>query len=126
MREEVETLIAETITKKISRPGTQEIECKFSFTEDHIPVGGSVSGNGLNIRWQLGPIEGEPNGAFFEDVLLALIEVIDFKSRVEGFKCDEDIKIKTRLETALENRLSRQKRREKEELLNTHKKEKEK
>lgn len=50
---------------------------------DGNPAGGVISGNGMTISWQNGPLgRGEsrrlPNGAFVEDVINAAISRIEF------------------------------------------------
>jgi hypothetical protein len=56
------------------------------------PAGGTSSGRGFTISWQNGPLgrgndRKEPNGAFVEDVLDAVIERIEFYQR-SRFKCE--------------------------------------
>jgi len=69
------------------------------------PAGGSVSGIGLNIKWQNGPLGRgldriEPNGAFVETVIAAAINRIQFY-QASKFTCRENAIALTHLETAL-------------------------
>jgi hypothetical protein len=69
------------------------------------PAGGSVSGIGLNIEWQNGPLGRgldriEPNGAFVETVIAAAINRIQFY-QAGKFNCRENAIALTHLETAL-------------------------
>jgi hypothetical protein len=69
------------------------------------PAGGNVSGVGLTITWQNGPLgrgpeRQEPNGAFVETVLAATLQRIQFYQ--EGrFKCRENAIAITKIEEAL-------------------------
>lgn len=70
------------------------------------PGGGVSSGRGISILWQRGPLgraneRKEPNGAFVEDVIDAVIGRIEFfqKSR---FACDENEQTLTYLREAAE------------------------
>lgn len=72
--------------------------------EDH-PTGGYVSGVGLSINWQDGPLgRGEdrkpPNGAFVETVIAAAVQRIEFYNQSE-FRCRENSLAITHLEEAL-------------------------
>lgn len=56
------------------------------------PAGGVSSGRGFTISWQNGPLgigpdRKEPNGAFVEDVIAAVVGRIEFYQRSE-FACD--------------------------------------
>lgn len=69
------------------------------------PAGGSVSGVGLSISWQDGPLgrgedRKEPNGAFVETVIDAALKRIDFYQDSK-FKCDENAEAASHLEKAL-------------------------
>ena len=62
--------------------------------ENGNPAGGVASGRGFAISWQNGPLgrgndRREPNGAFVEDVLAAVIHRIDFYE-ASKFACDEN------------------------------------
>ena len=72
------------------------------------PTGGLVSGTGMEIRWQDGPLgrDGErqaPNGAFVEDVIDAARQRIEFYQTANGgkFACLENAIAMMRLEEAL-------------------------
>jgi hypothetical protein len=72
--------------------------------DDGNPAGGFVKGTGLDISWQDGPLgrgEGkcEPNGAFVETVLAAVVKRIEFYQ--EHFPCRENAIALTHIETAL-------------------------
>jgi len=69
------------------------------------PTGGTVSGVGINIQWQDGPLgrgteRKPPNGAFVEDVVEACAERIRFY-QASKFSCRENAIALTHLETAL-------------------------
>lgn len=62
--------------------------------ENGDPAGGTTSGRGFTVSWQNGPLgrgEGrkEPNGAFVEDVLDAVIDRIEFYQQ-SRFACQEN------------------------------------
>ena len=68
-------------------------------TDGH-PAGGSVTGLGLSIQWQNGPVgEHGPNGAFIEDVIRAAINRIEYHQTM--FPCRENAIALTKLEEAL-------------------------
>lgn len=71
---------------------------KQGFFEEHWsdeakrPTGGVTSGRGFTISWQNGPLgrgaeRRDPNGAFVEDVIAAVIGRIEFYESSE-FACD--------------------------------------
>jgi len=69
------------------------------------PAGGSVEGVGLKIEWQNGPLGRdaeriEPNGAFVETVISAVVARIEHYQSSK-FKCRENAIALTHLETAL-------------------------
>jgi hypothetical protein len=77
-----------------------------NFTDENgYPAGGTVSGNGLSIKWQNGPLgrgleQQSPNGAFVETVIAAVITRIEFyQSSI--FKCRENALALTKLQEAL-------------------------
>lgn len=68
-------------------------------------TGGSVTGIGLQIEWQNGPLgrgddRVEPNGAFIETVISACIARLEFY-QASQFKCRENALVITKLEEAL-------------------------
>lgn len=80
-----------------------------------VPAGGFVSGVGLHIDWQSGPLGRdadrlEPNGAFVETVIAAAVQRIYFYQ--EHFPCRENALAITKLEEALLWLQSRTARRE--------------
>lgn len=72
---------------------------------DGNPAGGSVVGTGLGINWQDGPLGRdedriEPNGAFVETVIAAVIQRIEYYNSTQ-FRCRENSLAVTKLEEAL-------------------------
>lgn len=77
------------------------------------PAGGSVSGTGLEISWQAGPLGREaermaPNGAFVETVIAAAKQRIEYYqgdarpgSAIGRFACRENATAITKLDEAL-------------------------
>jgi len=93
---------------------------------DGNPAGGSVSGVGLSITWQNGPLgrgadRKEPNGAFVETVLAAALQRI--QSYQDGkFKCRENAIAITKIEEALMWLDKRTRDREARQVEGTHQK----
>lgn len=84
-------------------------KCKVENYSDENgnPHGGIVEGVGLNISWQKGPLGRvedsnrlEPNGAFVETVISAVVKRIEFYQESK-FKSRENAIALTHLETAL-------------------------
>lgn len=77
-----------------------------NYTDDEgRPAGGAVSGVGLQIAWQNGPLGNgpdriEPNGAFVETVIAAAIQRIEHY-QASKFACRENALAITKLEEAL-------------------------
>ena len=70
------------------------------------PTGGQVSGTGLKIDWQDGPLgrgadRKEPNGAFVETVIAAAKQRIEFYQANAKFACRENAVAITKLDEAL-------------------------
>ena len=72
------------------------------------PAGGAVSGTGLSIFWQDGPlvvdgVRKEPNGAFVETVLAAAKQRIEYyQTAADGrFACRQNAIAITKIEEAL-------------------------
>jgi hypothetical protein len=91
------------------------------------PSGGKVDGIGLAIEWQNGPLgrteDGtrvEPNGAFVETVIAAVVERIKFYQDGK-FNCRENAIALTHLETALLWLNKRTQDREERKVEGTHK-----
>lgn len=88
------------------------------------PAGGLVTGTGLGITWQNGPLgrgedRQEPNGAFVETVIAAALQRIEFYN--EGkFRCRENSLAITKLEEALHWLNHRTARREAQDVEGTH------
>lgn len=92
------------------------------------PAGGTVRGVGLKIDWQNGPLgrgedRKEPNGAFVETVVAAVLQRIEYYQGHEDFRCRENSLAITKLEEALHWLNARTERREKEGTEGTHKRE---
>lgn len=88
------------------------------------PAGGTVSGTGLSIQWQDGPLgrgadRVEPNGAFVETVIAAALQRIEHYQS-SPFKCRENALAITKLEEALHWLHSRTNRRETQGVEGTH------
>lgn len=72
------------------------------------PAGGCVTGTGIAIDWQNGPlmVDGQrqqPNGAFVEDVIAAVLQRIQYYQEAAGgkFRCRQNAIAITKLEEAL-------------------------
>ena len=79
-----------------------------SVNSDGNPTGGSVTGTGLLISWQDGPLGRAadrqiPNGAFVETVIAAAKQRIEFYQEANKgkFKCRENATAITKLDEAL-------------------------
>ena len=88
------------------------------------PAGGYVSGTGIHIDWQNGPLgrgdqRQDPNGAFVETVIAAVIQRIQYY-QTSRFKCRENYLALVKLEQALHLLDSRTKRREGQDVEGTH------
>lgn len=88
------------------------------------PSGGNVTGTGLAIKWQEGPLgrDGdrvEPNGAFVETVIAAAKQRIEFYQRGK-FACEENEAAISALEVALVVLDKRTKSREARKVEGTH------
>lgn len=89
------------------------------------PSGGFVSGTGIDIRWQNGPLgrgedRQEPNGAFVEGVIQAAIQRLEYYQSSQ-FKCRENALAITKLEEALLWLGERTRKREERQVEGTHK-----
>lgn len=76
-----------------------------NFLKDGKPNGGVVTGKGLEISWQKGPLgrgedRKEPNGAFVETVIAAALQRIEFYQD-NGFGCSENASAIQNLRSAL-------------------------
>ncbi len=88
------------------------------------PVGGVSTGRGFTISWQNGPLgrgadRVEPNGAFVEDLIQAVIGRIEFYQDSE-FACGENQEALKHLRSAAEALDSRTKKREAAGVEGTH------
>jgi len=98
--------------------------CKNIIDKQGNPAGGYVSGVGLRIDWQNGPLgQGDnrqkPNGAFVETVIAASIERLKFYQESE-FKGEENARAIQFLDQALDVLNERTKSREKRGVEGTH------
>ncbi len=99
-----------------------------NLTDVHdMPAGGTVEGTGLSIRWQNGPLgtgdeRKEPNGAFVETLIAAVIQRLWWYQDVcEGkFKCEENTWAIDCLDQALKHLDNRTKERESRGVEGTH------
>ena len=105
----------------------QKISQQHRLDENGNPAGGAVTGTGIIIDWQNGPLgrgadRKEPNGAFVEDVLRAVIGRIEFYQTASNrkFACRENAIALTHLETALLWLEKRTADREEREVEGTH------
>ena len=95
---------------------------------DGNPSGGGVSGIGLEIAWQNGPLgrapdgPAAPNGAFVDDVIEAARQRLEFYQKAVGgkFACRENALAITKLEEALHWLYARRMEREKRGVQGTH------
>jgi hypothetical protein len=93
---------------------------------DGNPAGGFVTGNGISLIWQNGPLGRDaerlpPNGAFVEDVIAAALQRIQYYQDSK-FKCRENALAITKLEEALHWLEHRTKDREQRRVEGTHQK----
>ena len=97
--------------------------------QDENPAGGHVTGTGIEITWQNGPLgrgkkRKKPNGAFVEDVIDAAKQRIDFYQTAQDgkFACKENEEALGHLKQALAVLDLRTKKREAREVEGTHEK----
>lgn len=105
-------------------PMQDQITCINHNDENGRPAGGSVTGIGLYINWQNGPLgRGDervlPNGAFVETVIAAALQRIEYYQSSQ-FKCRENSIAITKLEEALHWLHARTNRREAQGTEGTH------
>jgi len=98
--------------------------CANNLDEHGRPAGGTVSGVGIDIVWQNGPLgrDGEripPNGAFVESVVYAALQRIEHYQSGQ-FQCRENALAVTKLEEALHWLNARTNRREVAKVEGTH------
>lgn len=104
---------------------------KYGFFSEHWkdqdlnPTGGITSGRGFVISWQNGPLgrdneRKEPNGAFVEDVIQAVIERIEHYQN-SRFNCKENAEALHHLHEAARWLDERTKNREARQVEGTHK-----
>lgn len=102
----------------------QPIQETHEKDKDGNPAGGLTIGEGINIRWQNGPLgrgndRKEPNGAFVEGIISAAIGRLEFY-QASKFKCRENALTITKLEEAMHWCCARTDRREKAGTEGTH------
>ena len=83
----------------------QVIGFSNDYDLDGNPTGGYVSGTGISITWQNGPLGRgvdriEPNGAFVEGVIAAALDRLQYYQSSK-FKCRENALAITKLEEAI-------------------------
>lgn len=93
---------------------------------DGNPAGGIVSGIGIRIEWQDGPLgrpPQKPTGAFVEDVIEAARQRLQFYQEASGGKyaCGENFRAITKLTEALNWLASRRIEREARDVQGLHK-----
>src|SRR2546429_4490518 len=84
----------------------QKFDAVNHLDKDGNPAGGNVSGVGLHIEWQKGPLgrggdRQQPNGAFVETVLAAALQRIQFYQDTK-FKCEENARAIDKIQDALQ------------------------
>lgn len=100
------------------------LELENNKDENDNPTGGFVTGIGLDILWQNGPLgrgenKQQPNGAFVEDVLVACIYRLRFYQDSK-YKCRENALVITHLEEALHWMQARHDERENRQVQGLH------
>lgn len=88
------------------------------------PAGGSSFGTGFSISWQNGPLgmgkeRKNPNGAFVEDVIGAVVNRIEYYQSSK-FNCDDNRDAIVYLNVALDALNKRTKNRKKRKVEGTH------
>jgi len=88
------------------------------------PAGGCSGGTGFVISWQNGPLgrgpeRRDPNGAFVEDVIAAVIDRIEFYQE-SRFACRSNARALEKLKAALAELEARTKEREVRDVEGTH------
>lgn len=102
----------------------QDIKATNDLDEHGNPAGGYVTGVGLTINWQNGPLgrgedRAEPNGCFVETVLEAALQRIEHYQTLK-FKCVENANAIMAINDALRYLDGRTKDREAQEVEGTH------
>lgn len=103
-----EFLVLDTVNESITHeecPMQDRFNAENRSDQQGRPAGGSVSGVGLHIDWQDGPLGRdderlEPNGAFVETVIAAAKQRIEYYNETE-FRCRENSMAITKLDEAL-------------------------
>ncbi len=102
----------------------QELRVENRIDEKGNPAGGTVTGIGLDIRWQDGPLgrgeeRNEPNGCFVETVIAASISRLDHYQE-SRFACQENAAALSCLRRALAILNERTAERERRAVEGTH------
>lgn len=104
----------------------KECEIRNVTDENGNPTGGQVTGCGIHIKWQDGPLgdgitfpRNLPNGAFVETVISAALQRLEF-FQASKFHCLENENAIKALELALEYLESRTKNRQERKVEGTH------
>ena len=102
----------------------QELFIENLNDENGNPAGGSVTGTGISINWQNGPLgrgddRQEPNGAFVEGVIQAAISRLEY-FQASRFSCHENAAALGHLRLALASLELRTKLREERGVEGTH------
>jgi len=100
-------------------------EAKNNSDENGNPAGGHVTGKGLVVHWQNGPLgrgaeRQEPNGAFVETVIVAAKQRLEYYQETK-FNCIENQQAIGHLNNALAVLNARTERREEQAVEGTHK-----
>ncbi len=108
----------------VNGPETNPTAMKNEVDEEGRPAGGFYSGVGIEINWQDGPLGRDkdrkaPNGAFVEEVLVAVQQRIAFYQASE-FKCDANERALAGIKEALVWLNRRTKDREARQVEGTH------
>ena len=75
-------------------------------SHEGMPYGGRANGIGIIVKFQTGPVDGQNNGCFVEDLLIVAKERLEYYQKSK-FKCDANQKAIEGIMTAinaLENR----------------------
>ena len=104
---------------------SSNIKATNLVNDDGNPTGGTVTGMGIDIKWQdgvLGPDRTEHNGALLEDVLEAAIQRLRFFQSAQSgkFACRENSVAITHLEESQQWLWRRARNREERRVLGTY------
>lgn len=102
----------------------QKIEAFNNMDTHGNPAGGTVTGVGISIEWQNGPLgrgtdRAQPNGCFVETVLEAALQRLRYYQDTK-FKCFENARAIEQIKQALDTMASRTYDREQHGVEGTH------